>query len=152
MELKVGYTTDENTKLDKAFTVTDTVTAVIKEDTNIIDPVFILDTPTTAIKRLNYLYVADLGRYYFINDIEMLRGGRVALRCHVDVLKSFASGIRSNTGIIERQGTFPKINKYIDSSIYKCENRNKNQILTFADPESGGFTQHPNYILMVAGG
>ena len=46
-----------------------TVTCVLKEQTSVENPVFILNTPLTL-----YTYVGAFGHYYFVSDIVNLDG------------------------------------------------------------------------------
>lgn len=67
------------------------------ESTSIENPVFIIGGVTDIAEfcAINYAYLPRLGRYYFVNDIAMETGGRVALKCSVDVLKTFSPDIDS---------------------------------------------------------
>lgn len=51
----------------------------------------------------NYLYNKDFDRYYYINDITMLRKGVWELSCQVDVLMSFKDEITELSAYILRQ-------------------------------------------------
>ena len=67
------------------------------ESTSIENPIFIIGgiTDIAEFCNINYAYLPRLGRYYFVNDITMETGGRVALKCSVDVLKTFSADIDS---------------------------------------------------------
>ena len=67
------------------------------ESTSIENPVFIIGgiTDIAEFCNINYAYLPRLGRYYFVDDITMETGGRVALKCSVDVLKTFSKDIDS---------------------------------------------------------
>lgn len=73
----------------------DNVTFV--ESTSIENPIFIIGGVTDIAEfcNINYAYLPRLGRYYFVDDITMETGGRVALKCSVDVLKTFSPDIDS---------------------------------------------------------
>lgn len=51
---------------------------------------------------VNYCYVAEFKRYYYITASEVLHGNMVDISCDVDVLMSFKSDILNSAGIIER--------------------------------------------------
>lgn len=51
---------------------------------------------------VNYVYVADLERYYFIRNWTM-ENGYVTLECEVDVLMSFKNAIKQQNVILSRQ-------------------------------------------------
>lgn len=42
---------------------------------------------------INYCYVADLGRYYFVSNITLESGNAMIIHCECDVLMSFKTGI-----------------------------------------------------------
>ena len=67
------------------------------ESTSIENPIFIIGGVTDIAEfcNINYAYLPRLGRYYFVDDITMETGGRVALKCSVDVLKTFSKDIDS---------------------------------------------------------
>lgn len=67
------------------------------ESTSIENPIFIIGgvTDIEEFCGINYAYLPRLGRYYFVEDITMENGGRVALKCSIDVLKTFSPDIDS---------------------------------------------------------
>lgn len=68
-------------------------TCVVKDNLDVLNPVFELDFDASILSK-NYMYVADLGRYYFITSIEIVNHVIIA-RGHVDVLKTYNTQIRS---------------------------------------------------------
>lgn len=65
------------------------------DSTSIKEPTFIIGgvTDIGIFSNINYAYLPRLGRYYFVDDYTMETGGRVALKCSVDVLKTFSKDI-----------------------------------------------------------
>ena len=119
--------------------------AVIKEDISIMDPIFYLKdfqyfNPATA----NYCYISDLDRYYYITDIVILDQSLYEIHCHVDVLKSFASGIRSNSAVIARQQN--NYDLYLPDGVFKSKSNPKFDVIKFPT----GFTSY-HFVLSVAG-
>lgn len=53
-------------------------------------------------QNVNYLYVADLERYYYINEW-IMENGYIRLECEVDVLMSFKKSIKEQNVIVSRQ-------------------------------------------------
>ena len=72
---------------------------------------------STDITKCNYCYISDLGRYYYITDIQILRNEVYVLTLRCDVLMTFASGIRALSGTVDRQQN--KYNGYIPDGDYK---------------------------------
>lgn len=119
--------------------------AVIVDDVSVTDPVFRLQdftgfNPATA----NYCYIDTLERYYYITDITILTNDIYLIHCHVDVLMSFKSGIRSNTAIIARQQNLKDL--YLNDGVFKTKPNSKFDIIKFPS----GFGDY-HYFLTVAG-
>lgn len=68
-------------------------TCTIKDSLDVINPVFELDFDATILSK-NYMYVADLGRYYFITNIEIINHA-IRITGHVDVLKTYGTQIKA---------------------------------------------------------
>ena len=101
MQITIGRTSDDRWNLHKAFTGSD-VTAQLKQPCDVLNPVFIISYNSDYIT-CNYVHVPDFGRYYFINNINLLPGNRAEISCSVDVLMSWQSGIKSVKTLISRQ-------------------------------------------------
>lgn len=70
-------------------------TCTIKNDMDVINPVIDLEYDATVLTK-NYMYIEDLGRYYFITNIAIV-GHRIFITGHVDVLKTYNSSIRAGS-------------------------------------------------------
>lgn len=77
-----------------------TVTCVLKEETSIENPSFILNTPIA-----DYTYVEAFGHYYFVDDVININAGMCELVCSMDVLASYKSDITSYTAFVERSAS-----------------------------------------------
>lgn len=75
--------------------------AVLKEETSIQKPSFIINTPATE-----YTYVYAFGHYYFVDDIINLDASRSEIVCSMDVLASYRSAILSYPAFVERAASF----------------------------------------------
>lgn len=120
-------------------------TAVFKEDISVTEPVFTLKdyssfNPATA----NYCYIDSLDRYYYITDIVILTPEIFEIHCHVDVLMSFKSGIRSNSAIISRQQS--NYDYYLQDGVFKTKAYSTYDVLKYPS----GFNSY-HYVLAVAG-
>lgn len=96
---------------------------IFKDDTSLLNPTIIINGVSNAssytiedIGTSNYFSIPKVNRYYFITDITMMSGGRVAITGNVDVLMSFKTDIIGSTQMIVRQEK--KTNNYlIDTDI-----------------------------------
>ena len=126
---------------------------IFKEDTSLLTPTIILNGVSTAssytiedIGTSNYFSIPKVNRYYFITDITMMSGGRVAITGKVDVLMSFKSDILGSTQLIVRQEK--KTNNYlIDTDIPLSS---KKQVIEHEFGDS--IADSGYYILAVNGG
>lgn len=146
ISLDVGITSSDYNRLTKNYARIELVSAVIKEGTSVINPTFIVNT-FTGYHKCNYIKCDDLGRNYYINNIELIPGGRVALQCHVDVLTSYRSEILNCTGIVDKQENMSNSSRYIDDGSYIMESRDRIESYNF----NNGFTSSA-HILITAGG
>lgn len=147
MNLTIGTVLDDSRTINKTFTpLSDPLTCKIKNDTDIINPVFVINSPGTLT--FNYCYCDTFARYYYVNNIEVMNGGLIALNCTVDPLKSFAEGIGELDVIIDKQEAAAKSNLYMNDGSFVTEVRTTNEVLVFDD----GFSDTGEYILISAGG
>ena len=77
---------------------------VLKNDTNLMSPTFILKT-SEVVYNSNYVYCSFTHRYYYINNIDALSGGRLAIHCSIDVLYTYKDEILNSSAWIERSDT-----------------------------------------------
>lgn len=145
--------TGKKEEMNKAanWTLLDTVSGEFRGEVNILAPVIEI-TPTTdltqakILKKGNYAYIADFGRYYYITDITGVAQNVIRLNLRVDVLMSFATEIRENTAIIERQEKDSACNTYL--SDYELKLYNEPYVETYAFTNS---FSSDNFVLAVAG-
>lgn len=73
------------------------VQCVLKEDTSIENPVFIVNTPMPG-----YTYVQAFTDYFFVSDIVNLDAHRAEVHCTLDVLATYKNTIMNYTAFVER--------------------------------------------------
>jgi hypothetical protein len=121
------------------------VTGILKGDASITSPSFILATNNNYLSGTNYLYWQETGRYYYIDDIELITGGRMVFYCSVDVLESFKTQIKSQTAIVDKQESLS--NLYFNDGSFRKDSREFYTVKTFPN----GFNDNGEYILITAG-
>lgn len=132
-------------KIGKELSDSQNIFFVFKDDSSILNPVLKIKS-SLDIGLYNYLYIPELQRYYFINDIRILNDNLWEIYAHVDVLETYKNSILSNTGVVRRQSEL--FNTYLNDpewKVYAYES-----IYTFKMP-TNGFTKNLNFILTVAG-
>ena len=112
----------------------------IKEDCSIINPVFLVSGSVSSFADVNYCYVPDFLRYYYITDIKTAGNGMTEISCRVDVLMSFSAAFLGCEAIVARNQN--EFNLMLDDSEFRL----------YADPHiitkafSSGFST-PTYII-----
>ena len=78
---------------------------ILGDNTSVTSPTVIIGgiTSLDTISDYNYAYIAQCHRYYYINDIIALSGGRVKLILSVDVLMTYKTDILNSTQLVTRQ-------------------------------------------------
>lgn len=91
-----------------------TLSFTFKENSNIINPSLILKNYEGG----NYCYIKELGRYYYVKDIDLLGNGLFKINCEIDVLMTYKEDI-INSDFYSKDGVLIITNNEIDfSSIY----------------------------------
>jgi len=101
MNVTLYNCTDDPRVVNKTLTSGVSVTATPMESCSIYTPRLILAYVSTLVD-VNYMYISDFGRYYFITDISVNPGGQIEIMGSVDVLKSFSAGIKAAKATIVR--------------------------------------------------
>lgn len=143
VDLKLN--TEPYNKITKNPTTVFTATGELKDGCSLMDPV-ILIASDTAPTGINYAYIAEFGRYYFIKNIDAYRTGLWSIDMHCDVLKTYSAAILSSPAVVARSSS--NFNMLMnDDHYYTQENPH---IFTKAFP-SGFDTSADSYILALIG-
>lgn len=98
--------TDDRKKINKhPAPLTGDIQCAIKDNSSIINPVMIISKERLGDQwaAANYANIPDYGgRYYFINNIEVMTGGRIALHMTVDPLMTYAGELMSTSFMVAR--------------------------------------------------
>ena len=146
MTIKLYNNLSDKIVVDKNITqIGSDITGTLREGCSVIDPIIKLEsTVGSNLTTCNYAYIPEFGRYYYVNNIKCV-GNLFELHMHVDVLKTYASGIRSNSAVIARQER--KYNLYLQDGVFKTYSQPHIQVAQFPN----GFEDF-NFIFSVAGG
>lgn len=89
--------------LDKSITkVHDSISVILKDDTNLINPVIIVSG--SLAPSYNYVYITEFNRYYYVRDITYSQQ-RYYIALEVDVLMSFNAAIKDLEVIANRSSS-----------------------------------------------
>lgn len=134
--------TSDNKYLSKTISSLGAVTIQLKEDTDLINPVIILEN-SGAVQGANYVYIDEFQRYYYIVD-KVFSHQRMELSLKVDVLMSFNF---ANCNVIAMRSS-NKYNTYLNDPKYPHVQFTNPVIKAF--PKS--FNNHLSAVLTIAGG
>lgn len=107
----------------------------------------------TGYANINYCYIDDYGRYYYITDVVAKSGGILEIHCKVDVLKTYGEVIKLSRGVCianENVGS-----SYIPDDNYPVINKRGTDVYEFeGDPFNTTTATNisKNFVLNVAGG
>lgn len=147
MDVTLYHNYSENNAINKSISSIDTLTAVCKGPVSVENPILIIDYASNDLSA-NYAYIADYGRYYYINNVTALTGGRLELNLSVDVLMSFSSAILTMPVIVDKQEQLSIADKYFNDGSFLATQKEFVRIKEF--PE--GFNSSGTYILIACGG
>lgn len=133
--------------INKSLTLIDSVTGELRENQQLSDVQLTLNRSSYTGSIPNYIYISDLHRYYFVEDVTIINSELIALTCHVDLLQSFADEILSQTAVISKQEN--NWNLYLNDGTFKCY---QNPYVIQKLFPAGFNTAAMTYVLTVTGG
>lgn len=134
---------EELNKISKSPTLVMTLTGTLRDKTDIVDPVIIVEYDGT-LTNVNYMRIATFNRWYFINKIESVRTGLWRIYAHCDVLKTYSEAILGTECVVARSET--KYNLLINDAMFKVYANPRIQIANFQNKFSG-----EDYVLVMNG-
>lgn len=143
MNITLYKNISEKNRLDKTLIEPIPLVGTLKAETSLINPILIIESESVITS--NYLYILEFDRFYYINDITVLRNNLYQLSCSVDVLTTWKSAILNLDAIIEKQKE--KADMYIDDGSFVNECRTFNTIINF----DNGFNEVGELILITCG-
>lgn len=105
----------EGNKIGKNLTLVSSLSGTLKASCSVQNPIILFEA--SNLSDINYLYIPEFERFYFVNEATVVQQGLWELSCHVDVLESFKDGIKAQTAIIARQENL--YNLYQHDSMFK---------------------------------
>lgn len=134
----------EYNAVNKTINELTTLTGTLREESSIIDPIITISDIDSYVGSMNYAYIPEFNRYYFITNIETIRNKLWRVSFHVDVLYTYREQIKSNSAIIERNET--QYDLKLNDGLFKTQQNPR--IAQFPFPS--GFNTW-NFVLAIAG-
>lgn len=145
----IGYRCNSATNVvDKEINQEFSVEGTLRDGSSVIDPVILIEAnaPGFHANDVNYLYVEEFRRYYYITNIISTNHTLWEIHAHVDVLMSYKDQIRAQTAIVARQES--QYNLYLDDGIFMTYQNPKIQTKFFSNPTP---FETQEFVLIVAG-
>lgn len=134
---------EELNKITKSPVTVRTLTGTLREQTDLVNPQINVEFNGT-LTDVNYMYIAEFHRYYFITKIESVRTNLWRIYAHCDVLKTYSEGILGTEAVVARNEN--SFNLLLNDSFFKVYANPRLQISRF----SGKFTGD-SYVLAMKG-
>lgn len=152
VNLKIRKCTSEEIRLTKTFiaNVDVTLEGVFRENEDILNPIITVET-STNLSDFNYVEITQFGRSYFMRP-EVVNNKLWRLHCRVDVLSTYATGIKNSDALVKRTEANDKINFYINDGALYTEQREKITYHKFKTGNVPASFGTDTYYLIVAGG
>ena len=100
MNIKLYQNNSEKIQIDKSLTLVKEISGKFKNATNILTPTLIINYD--GVIDFNYIYIEELSRYYFVDDISSLNNNLWEIRCSIDCLESYSLGILNLKAYVSR--------------------------------------------------
>lgn len=111
------------------------------DECGVLNPSLILrSVSSNVLKTWNYAYIADFGRYYFIDTITILNKNETQLELSVDPMATYKNSIKNYSGQLARCSDSNQYNDNIVDSFCQATTGMKSESAITATWSSGEFT------------
>lgn len=147
MDIVLYSTISEKERVIKTLNNALTLVGTLRNESSIINPSFIIEHSNPS--NYNYCYISDFGRYYFINNITVIRNNLWRVDCNVDVLMSFSTEILNLDVIVSNLSDGEnEQNTYFSGEQWQTTVKTKTDVINFPS----GLLDTGEYILITSGG
>lgn len=112
--------------------VTELQCNVNRDNLDILSPILFLSYFDIKELNINYCYIEELNRYYFINSYTIEKNNLIKLQLETDVLMTFKNDILLSSGIVKET----KNNQNNFSSQFELLDTKQQKILYFSDGDN----------------
>lgn len=147
MNVTLYYNSSDVNRLNKNLNRAATYSGTLRNSCSILDPTIVIEA--VDLSDVNYMYISDFNRYYFITGISVVQNNLWAITGHVDVLMTYNNNIRSCYAVLARAESKDFSNLYIDDDRFTITSRRDFQLIEFPNRVTTG---GDSFILTVAGG
>lgn len=151
MNITLYENLSDNRTLNKNIINKGSLSATLKDNCDVLNPVLIVNT--FDFINVNYIYIPNFKRYYYILNTRVLTGQRVEVQCSVDVLMSYKYSIKKLTvNVLRQEGIKPT--EYKDNR-FPVLPRSTQKIVEFPNNIfniQSGSAVNKNFLLIITGG
>ena len=147
MNITLYKNKSEPNRLRKDLTGEIALEGTLRDGSSVINPVILIQRTGQTLSRYNYLKINEFNRYYFIDDITVVRNNLWQIKCSVDVLYTYRSAIL-DTNVILSDSQEKGASDYLTGEQWRSTVKTKTDIVNF----SNGLLETGEYILITAGG
>lgn len=122
--------------------VTELQCNVNKDNLDVLSPILFLSYFDIKKLNINYCYIEELNRYYFINSYTIEKNNLIKIQLETDVLMTFKNDILLSSGIVKET----KNNQNNFSSQFELLDTKQQKILYFSDGNNK-FTDDKLYLV-----
>lgn len=151
MEIQFYKNTAEINRVDKTnyLTLVSTNEGSFVSSEDMLQPILRVRDTTNIAPTINYIYIPNLQRYYFVDSVQLVNNGIIDYKLKVDVLMSFKSKILSQTAYIRRNENDYN-EELIDNDIIVTNEREYSQIELYNNLFNVDSESYRNYIVTIA--
>jgi len=131
--------------MNKMISTVTTVRGALRDECSLIKPIIEIELESVPVN-VNYMYIQQFSRYYFVGEPISVRTGLWRFICEVDPLMSFKNQLMLCQGVVRRGEQASLQNLMLDDGSFKVYS--DPYIITKTFPR--GFAG-PSYVLAVAG-
>ncbi len=143
MNVTLYKNTSERERVVKNLTSPVIMSGTLRGECSVLEPEILVDK-SQNLALYNYMYIPDFGRYYYCK-IESVNNRMWRVIGKVDVLMSYASQIKAQTAIVERQEN--NWDLYLPDEAFRTSQKEQVQTKNFPNK----FDNNPHYVLVIAG-
>ena len=130
------------------------IQCTLKDACSVQKPTIIIRDTHNVHHNLNYFYISEFDRWYYVTDITLIRDDLYQISGRTDVLTTAFKRVDDENhsrlgkcqGIVYRSQSDSCYNLYLDDGYFKVQNRPKIQ----TKPFSNSFNNH-SFVMMIAG-
>lgn len=144
MDLVFYMNASDPETIGKSLTAVTTLSGYLKNDCDVINPRIVVEN--TGMINANYCYIAEFGRYYYIDRQTIMSNYKVMLEMSVDVLESFKTQIKNLSCMVDN--STENNDRYLMGEEWKTTVKTTTHIKNYPS----GLNESGSFILITAGG